>query len=58
LLPAAIQMALELEHPVYDCFYLSAAVQKDTHVITADCRFFEKVADLLNLADRVELLGG
>jgi predicted nucleic acid-binding protein len=58
LLPAAMAMALELEHPIYDCFYLSAAVQKDTHVITADRRFFEKLAAHRTLANRVKLLGG
>jgi predicted nucleic acid-binding protein len=57
LLPAAMRIALELEHPIYDCFYLSAATQKDTHVITADRRFFEKAASHPTLADRVRLLG-
>jgi hypothetical protein len=27
LLPVAMSMALELEHPICDCFYLSAAAQ-------------------------------
>ena len=57
LLPAAMRMALELEHPIYDCFYLSAAVQKDTHVVTADQRFFTKVAAHPALAERVKMLG-
>jgi predicted nucleic acid-binding protein len=57
LLPAAMNMALELEHPIYDCFYLSAATQKDTHVITADRRFFEKATSHPTLAARVRLLG-
>lgn len=58
LLPTAMSMALELEHPIYDCFYLSAALQKDTHVVTADRRFVRKVATHPTLADRIKLLGG
>jgi predicted nucleic acid-binding protein len=58
LLPAAMRVALELQHPIYDCFYVSASMQKDTHVVTADRRFFEKVAAHPTLAQRVRLLGG
>ena len=58
LLPLAIRLALELAHPIYDCFYLSAAIQKDTHVVTADRRFFEKARGHPALADRVKLLDG
>jgi predicted nucleic acid-binding protein len=58
LLPVAMRLALELKHPIYDCLYLSAAVQKDTHVITADRQFFEKATGQPALADRVKLLGG
>jgi predicted nucleic acid-binding protein len=57
LLPAAMRIALELEHPIYDCFYLSAAMHNDTHVVTADRRFFEKIAAHPMLAERVRLLG-
>jgi predicted nucleic acid-binding protein len=57
LLPLAMTMALELEHPIYDCFYLSAAAQKDTHVVTADRRFFDKVTRHTTLGNRVKLLG-
>lgn len=57
LLPVAMSMALHLEHPIYDCFYLSAALQKDTHVVTADRRFHEKAAGQPALADRIRLLG-
>ena len=56
LLPVAMRLALELEHPIYDCFYLSAAIQKDTHVITADRRFFDKATGRPALAERVKLL--
>jgi predicted nucleic acid-binding protein len=56
LLPLAIRLALELPHPIYDCFYLAAAIQKDTHVVTADRKFFEKAKGEPGLADRVRLL--
>jgi predicted nucleic acid-binding protein len=58
LLPLAIRLALELAHPIYDCFYLSAAIQKDTRVVTADRKFFEKARGQPGLADRVALLHG
>lgn len=57
LLPDAMSMALELQHPIYDCFYLAAATQKDTHVVTADQRFFEKAASHPTFSDRIKLLG-
>jgi predicted nucleic acid-binding protein len=56
LLPAAMHMALELEHPIYDCFYLAAAMQRDTYVVTADRRFLEKVTSHPMLRDRIKLL--
>lgn len=58
LLPIAMKLALELEYPIYDCFYLSAAIQRDTHVVTLDRRFFEKGSGQPALADRVKLLNG
>jgi predicted nucleic acid-binding protein len=58
LLPVAMRLALELQHPIYDCIYLSAAMQRDTHVVTADRRFFEKATGQPALAERVKLLGG
>lgn len=57
LLPMAFRLALELGHPVYDCFYLAAAAQNDTYVITADRRFVERVATKSSLSDRIRLLG-
>ena len=58
LLPVAMRLALELKHPIHDCFYLSAAMQKDTYVITADRRLFEKATGEPALIDRVKLLDG
>jgi predicted nucleic acid-binding protein len=52
-----MRIALELEHPINDYLHLLAAMQKDTHVVTADRRFCEKVAAHPTLARRVRLLG-
>lgn len=57
LLPVALRLALELHHPIYDCFYLSAALQNDSFVVTADRRFLEEAAALASLIDRIRLLG-
>ena len=39
LTPEAIRLALELNHPVYDCIYLALARQADALVVTADSQF-------------------
>jgi predicted nucleic acid-binding protein len=49
-------MALELDHPIYDCLYLAAAQLHDTRLITADRRFVEKVAAHPYLGRRITLL--
>ncbi len=56
LLPAAIDYALTLQHPAYDCFYLAAAHLHDTHMVTADARFARRVASQPDHAFRVRLL--
>jgi len=38
-LPAALHLAIELRHPIYDCLYLALALHEGTHVVTADRRF-------------------
>jgi predicted nucleic acid-binding protein len=54
-LERALEIAIELGHPVYDCLYLALALHYDTHVVTADRRF-ASVASRAGLADRVRLL--
>ena len=39
-LEAALELAAEIGHPVYDCIYLALALHHGTHVVTADRRFF------------------
>jgi predicted nucleic acid-binding protein len=58
LLPNAMRMASELGHSIYDCFYLAAALLRDTTLVTADRRFAAKVAGISHLGVRIELLGG
>ena len=36
---AALKLATEIGHPVYDCIYLALALHHQTHVVTADRRF-------------------
>ena len=55
-LSAALDLAMELKHPVYDCLYLAAAIREDSHVVTADRRFYAVAQAAPDLADRVRLL--
>jgi predicted nucleic acid-binding protein len=53
-----MSLALEFQHPIYDCFYLAAAIQKDTYVVTANRQLFEKARRQPGLIERVKLLNG
>jgi predicted nucleic acid-binding protein len=39
LLSDAMHYAIMLDHPVYDCLYIAAAIQNDTVLVTADRKF-------------------
>jgi predicted nucleic acid-binding protein len=39
----AIEIALMLDHPVYDCFYIAAAERKKAPLFTADRRLLARV---------------
>jgi len=54
---AAIGLATQLGHPVYDCLYLALAIREDTVVVTADARFHAAVSGYPALAGRVRRLG-
>ena len=43
-LEAATRLAVELDHPAYDCLYLAMAVERDCPFVTADDRFLRKLA--------------
>jgi predicted nucleic acid-binding protein len=42
----ALEIARELGHPVYDCFYLALAEQAKTSLVTADSRLLERLAGM------------
>ena len=43
LLAAATLIAIELDHPAYDCLYLALAIENDCRFVTADERFLRKL---------------
>lgn len=57
LAAAASRLAVDLDHPVCDCFYLALAVQTQYPVVTADRRFHDKVRAHPYLSDRIEHVG-
>jgi predicted nucleic acid-binding protein len=56
LAAAALNIACDLAHPIYDCCYLALAVQENSIVVTADRRFHSAVTRHPSLAERVVLL--
>lgn len=44
LMDDALRLAIELGHPVYDCFYLALAIARDVPLVTADARFLVAIA--------------
>lgn len=44
LLSAATRIAMELNHPAYDCLYLALALDSDCRFVTADQRFLRRLA--------------
>lgn len=53
---AALAIAHDLAHPIYDCCYLALALDENAVVVTADRRFKAAVGSHPALADRVVLL--
>lgn len=45
LIPRALEMTMELNHPLYDCIYLALAERQLCRLVTADVSFFRKVMD-------------
>ncbi len=52
----AVEVALELAHPVYDCFFIACAESMDAVLVTADDRLRKAVADTPFAARVVSLL--
>jgi predicted nucleic acid-binding protein len=55
-IPRALNLAIELGHPVYDCIYLALAEAMQDELLTADGRLLRAVAST-PYADRVRELG-
>jgi predicted nucleic acid-binding protein len=53
----ALDLAIRLGHPIYDCLYLALALREDTYVVTADTRFVAAAASDSKMKKRVQLLG-
>ena len=51
----AFDLALELKHPAYDCFYLALALMRDVRFVTNDAHFQRKAA-AAGYGDTVALL--
>lgn len=51
----ALRMAVELDHPIYDCVYLAIAEAFDDHLLTADQRFVAAASGSM-YKDRVKAL--
>ena len=45
LLQPATKLAIDLDHPAYDCIYLALAIARDAKFVTADARLISKVRD-------------
>ena len=59
LLADALALALQLQHPAYDCFYLALALRADAPLMTADKRLHGRcvAVDAARWRERVRLLG-
>lgn len=41
----AVEFAIRLDHPIYDCFYLALAAREDVALITADRKLLAKASE-------------
>lgn len=57
LAPRALEMALELRHPAYDCFYLALAEFANTALVTADAGLVRAARRGGIPPGRIQLLG-
>ena len=53
LIEAAIEIALSLDHPAYDCLYLALAELRDMPFVTADIRLLNKAASTARFGRRL-----
>ncbi len=57
LAASAGRLAVDLGHPVYNCFYLALAIHEDYPLVTADTSFHEKVSRHPYLGNRIVHVG-
>ncbi|MDT9165965.1 type II toxin-antitoxin system VapC family toxin, partial [Escherichia coli] len=43
VMKSAFTIALDLDHPVYDCLYLALAAARDCRLVTADARLLARL---------------
>ena len=55
LLPAALSLAFQLRHPVYDCLYLVLAKREGARLVTADQQFAAR-ASAVGEGELIDLL--
>ena len=53
LMNAAIEIAIQLDHPAYDCLYLALAEQNHAEFVTADTRLVTKARTLDRFRQRL-----
>lgn len=53
LLEPATRIAIELDHPAYDCIYIALAFERNCRFVTADNRFLRKLGHQRQFRDRV-----
>lgn len=59
LMKDAVDLAVEIDHPVYDCLDLALAARSEMNLVTADREFAEKCRRRLaasSLVDKIQLL--
>lgn len=55
LITRAVDLGVQLDHPIYDCVYYALAERENVPLITADLRF-AKVCDAHGIAGRLRML--
>jgi predicted nucleic acid-binding protein len=56
LLDRALTLAIEIDHPIYDCAYLALALAQGAQVVSADRRFVNVVRRHAGISDSILLL--
>ena len=58
LMNTALEIAIQLDHPAYDCLYLALAEQNDAEFVTADSRLVAKALAFDRFQGRLSDLRG